>query len=237
MHSRSPRFSLSLLLCASLAVVGCGDSSTEDATGTGTGTSSKSSTGTKPAGTNDTKSATGDKNTNTGDTKGKDTSNTTSSKTDGPTTSNSPGNTSGTGTGNATGNGTGNGTGTGTGTGNGTGTGSGTGNGNDTGAVKVTFVKDVQPILTASCGCHTGANPKAALDLSAGAAYNSLVGKNSSGKVKNKPFVTPNDVANSYLYGTMNHSVPGGSKMPPTKLDAAKIKVIEDWINDGALKE
>jgi hypothetical protein len=107
--------------------------------------------------------------------------------------------------------------------------------------VAVSFATDVQPILTASCakiGCHTGVLPDAGLDLTAGAAYAEIVGKDATQCSDTRLIVDPGKPDVSYIIDKVTaHGICGGKKkMPPLgTLSADKIQLISDWICGGAL--
>ena len=102
---------------------------------------------------------------------------------------------------------------------------------------KVDFVKDVQPILAASCvKCHgadpKGKKPKGKYDLTTREA--TLAG----GEHKND--VLPGKAADSLFYTTLLAAVGTGDdevgRMPYKKdpLSAEQIKILKDWIDQGA---
>lgn len=222
MMKASPRTSLYVALCAALVLPACGDSAPEDSTGTGSNTAS-----------NDTASAstkTGEQTTGTGDGSSAETSSGSaatdgSSSSDNGSASSTDTTTAGTTTGETSSTGDTNTTGTSTDT-------------TTTEEVKVTFKKDVLPIFAAECGCHRGNQPADNLDLGDANAYGSLVGtgKNGPGGV---PYVKANDSAGSYLYQSVNYTAtPEVNRMPKAgKMTDAKVKVIKDWIDGGAVQE
>lgn len=103
---------------------------------------------------------------------------------------------------------------------------------------------DVQTILTNSCAtmnCHSGAMPKAGLDLTAGAAYAALVNKTTTQCNASRTRVMPNKPEESYLVDKlMGIELCGTSKrMPPppgAALPANEMQLISDWICAGALE-
>jgi hypothetical protein len=109
--------------------------------------------------------------------------------------------------------------------------------------VAVSFAMDVQPILTASCakiGCHTGVLPDAGLDLTAGAAYAEIVGKDATQCLDSRLIVDPGKPEVSYIVDKVSgHGICGGKKkMPPLgSLSLEKIQIISDWICAGALDD
>ena len=104
----------------------------------------------------------------------------------------------------------------------------------------VSFSSDVQKVFTANCalsGCHATANPSAGnQNLSAGAAYNSIVNVKSiemPGYVRVKPFSSDS----SYLYMKITGaSGISGARMPYGKapLSSSDIQTIKNWIDQGA---
>ena len=94
----------------------------------------------------------------------------------------------------------------------------------------VTLHTDVQKIFDRNCvGCHKGAantNP----NLTLGNAYLSLTTPTTEGET----FVIPGNASASILYQAMTGN--GAPQMPPNgALSSTKIKIVEKWINDGAL--
>ncbi len=86
----------------------------------------------------------------------------------------------------------------------------------------------------ASAGCHAGEGASAGLDLTAGAAHASLVGKHARRR-PDRLLVGPGDPEGSYL---VERLVPGGDTplMPlgGKPLEAAEVERIRAWIRDGA---
>ena len=104
----------------------------------------------------------------------------------------------------------------------------------------VSFSAAVQPILTASCaaaGCHSGALPKAGLRLSAGNAYQALVGVTAGQCNDGRKRVLPGDPSQSYLVDKLlGVDLCFGTRMPKlTALPATSIETIAGWICGGAL--
>ncbi len=99
----------------------------------------------------------------------------------------------------------------------------------------VSYAMEVEPILTASCECHTAGMP-AGLDL--GDGYANLVDVAATEAPLDR--IEPGSPADSYLWHKVNgtHLGVGGSDnaMPPPDggLDAAALETIEAWILDGA---
>jgi hypothetical protein len=109
----------------------------------------------------------------------------------------------------------------------------------------IDFATQIQPIFDRSCAtsfCHAGTNPPQGLNLEAGKSYDSIV-EVLSGESSTAMRVKPFDAENSYLYrkleGEQADLGGGGGRMPFGKpaLAADQLKLIEDWINQGALKE
>jgi hypothetical protein len=103
----------------------------------------------------------------------------------------------------------------------------------------VSFAGAVQPIFTGNCalsGCHTAQTRAGNLNLSSGFAVGQLVGVAASG-FPGATRVIPGDEAGSYLIRKLEGgpNITGG-RMPegPLPLPAATIKIIKDWINQGA---
>ena len=102
----------------------------------------------------------------------------------------------------------------------------------------VSFAKEIQPILTSTCaksGCHTGASPKAGMDLSAGKAFASLMSKATlCGTLKR---AEPNKPDESFVVQKLEGkgSCFAGQKMPLTgTLPAGGLDSIKKWITEGA---
>jgi hypothetical protein len=110
------------------------------------------------------------------------------------------------------------------------------------GADSASFSADVQPILTTSCAkslCHSGAMPKAGLDLTAGAAYAELTGSISIACMEDTALVVPGQPSESYIMKKLlGVDLCTGKRMPPAAaLPEASIKTIADWICAGALND
>ncbi len=97
-----------------------------------------------------------------------------------------------------------------------------------------TLAEDVFVPKCASAGCHAGERASAGLDLTAGAAHASLVGKHARRR-PDRLLVGPGDPEGSYL---VERLVPGGDTplMPlgGKPLEAAEVDRIRAWIRDGA---
>lgn len=94
----------------------------------------------------------------------------------------------------------------------------------------VSYKKDVQNLFNKNCvGCHKGA-ANTDPNLTIGNSYTSLTALTDEGEV----FVVPNNASQSILFRVLKGD--GFAQMPPNgALSASKIKMIEKWINDGAL--
>ncbi|PKP45100.1 MAG: hypothetical protein CVT95_09535 [Bacteroidetes bacterium HGW-Bacteroidetes-12] len=87
----------------------------------------------------------------------------------------------------------------------------------------VSFKDDIQPIFTQNCiNCHNGTLPP---DLRVGNSYSALTNGN---------FISPSNKAASILYKSLTGN--GASQMPPSlPLEQAKINLVGQWIDQGAL--
>src|SRR5690242_9643532 len=96
----------------------------------------------------------------------------------------------------------------------------------DSRAQQVDFSKDVQPIFNSNCTlCHKGANAPAGLQLDSATG---VLRGGASGKV-----VVPGNSKDSVLAQRITDS--SGNQMPPSApLPANVIKIITDWIDQGA---
>jgi hypothetical protein len=111
----------------------------------------------------------------------------------------------------------------------------------------VSFSTDVQPIFTASCGCHTGGSSPAGLSLAAGVAHGNLVNVDSCERPSMKR-VLPMNPNSSWLWRKLNgtHNTVGACSCPSVSgcggqmplgglpLSATQLSTIEQWINQGA---
>ncbi|MBI4531949.1 MAG: hypothetical protein HY709_10580 [Candidatus Latescibacteria bacterium] len=109
----------------------------------------------------------------------------------------------------------------------------------------IDFTTQIQPIFNENCafaGCHAGSFPAEGMSLEAGKSYDNIVNV-SSGEVPSVMRIKPFDPENSYLYrkirGEQRAIGGSGSQMPlgGPFLSAEQMKLIEDWIKQGALKE
>jgi hypothetical protein len=93
-------------------------------------------------------------------------------------------------------------------------------------AQQVDFGKQVQPILDSNCiGCHKGSAAPAGLQLDSAAG---VLRGGESGKV-----IAPSDAKNSLLVQRISDTT--GNQMPPSgPLSKAEIKIITDWVDQGA---
>lgn len=98
------------------------------------------------------------------------------------------------------------------------------------------FSKIQDGIFNSSCiQCHSNILKEAELDLSNDQAYNSLVNINSN-KNSNIKLVIPKDMENSFLYVVLKDK--GNLKqLHATKVNLEQLKLIEDWIKEGAKEE
>lgn len=96
------------------------------------------------------------------------------------------------------------------------------------------FAGEIQPIFTASCGCHGGGQPAQGLSLAEGSAFAALVGVAS----EQQPAVMRVEAGapeSSYLVAKLLESPPVGGRMPVGgSLSAAQIELISAWISAGA---
>ncbi|EDM77864.1 hypothetical protein PPSIR1_01517 [Plesiocystis pacifica SIR-1] len=100
--------------------------------------------------------------------------------------------------------------------------------------------EDVQPILDQSCafgGCHGGTQPAADLDLSAGKAYDALLG--GSAQNPGQALVEPGNPTNSYLMTKLTGNGLSGVQMPKggDPLDETSIGIVRQWIIEGAAND
>ncbi len=95
--------------------------------------------------------------------------------------------------------------------------------------LKVSFSRDVLPILTSNCalsGCHSGGAPKGHLNLDAANAYEQLWQSGSG-------FIDTESVTSSLLYSQL---LSVSDPMPPTgKLDSCSISLIKKWIQQKGM--
>ena len=107
----------------------------------------------------------------------------------------------------------------------------------------IDFATQIQPIFDRSCAtsfCHAGTRPQQGMSLEAGKSYDNIVNVTSN-EAASAMRIKPFDAENSYLYrkleGEQADLGGSGSQMPSGKpaLAADQIKLIEDWINQGAL--
>src|SRR6516165_4563058 len=100
-------------------------------------------------------------------------------------------------------------------------------------AAKVSFVKDVRPILQANClGCHQPAKAKGGFIMT---AFDSLLAGGESGD----PAIEPKELGKSELVARIK-GADGKAIMPPgdnRKLTAEEIATIERWVALGATND
>ena len=88
----------------------------------------------------------------------------------------------------------------------------------------VSYATDIQPIFTDKCAaCHPTVAPP---DLTVGNSYDAII---------NGGFIVPNDLNASVLYQTLITSNSNELMPPADALPASEIKLIETWIERGAL--
>jgi mono/diheme cytochrome c family protein len=102
------------------------------------------------------------------------------------------------------------------------------------------FTRIQNEILTPECatsGCHNGTSSPLGLNLIEGKAYKKLVGTKSN-QVDGLQLVEPSNALASYLLHKVEGTQSGGQQMPLGKppLSSEKIKLIKEWINNGALQ-
>jgi len=115
--------------------------------------------------------------------------------------------------------------------------------GNGPGNATATFAGDVQPIFTANCafsGCHGGGSPAQGMNLSAGQAYQSIVGVPSV-ELPSMDRIEPGQPDQSYLVnkiqGTQASVGGSGQRMPlgMSPLSQDDIDTIRSWVEAGAI--
>lgn len=112
------------------------------------------------------------------------------------------------------------------------------------GSEPVSFANDVQPIFQQSCGtastCHFKALPSGTLPLGQSKSYAALVGVASDvAACSDRIMVVPGNANASYLLDKLTETgAPAicGKRMPynKSKLAAAKLQLVTDWICQGA---
>ena len=106
--------------------------------------------------------------------------------------------------------------------------------GDPTGPDACDFAGAIQPIFTASCGCHGGPQPQQGLSLAEGSAFAALVGVDSS-QQPGTARVEPGDPAGSYLMIKLEPDPPVGAQMPVGgALSPEQVARISAWISAGA---
>jgi hypothetical protein len=112
-------------------------------------------------------------------------------------------------------------------------------------APEVSFAKDIQPIFTRNCSCHTGRAPEQGMNLEPGKAFASIVNVRAVDLARLNPAsrrldrIEPGDPAKSYMIHKLNNtqrSVGGtGLRMPlGGRLPDAQIALITTWVAQGA---
>ena len=99
------------------------------------------------------------------------------------------------------------------------------------------FSQDIQPIFSNSCAlalCHV-AGTITELDLSQGAAYNSIVNVD-SGQDSSFKIVLPGNSIDSWLVMKIEGRQTAGLRMPPSAdpLSDVRIQNIKNWVDRGA---
>jgi CHRD domain len=106
-------------------------------------------------------------------------------------------------------------------------------------AAEVSFAKEIQPIFTASCSCHSGRFASEGMNLAAGQAIANIVNVPSS-EARGVDRIEPGDPQKSYLLhkllGTQRTVGGSGSRMPlgGSPLSDDQINKIRQWITQGA---
>ena len=111
------------------------------------------------------------------------------------------------------------------------------------GKTRVSFSRQVQPILTHDCavsGCHVPGSPAAGLILAQGFTFDALVNVPSTERPLT-PRVTPSDPASSYLWQKVSmNPPPAGWQMPApatgSVMPADEQDLIRRWILQGAAR-
>lgn len=103
---------------------------------------------------------------------------------------------------------------------------------------ELTFAEIQTQVFTPSCatsGCHSGTNPQAGLNLSAGQAYANIVNVNSR-QMPTLKLIDPGNSADSYLIRKLTRQNISGNRMPSGRppLSSAKINSISQWVDQGA---
>jgi hypothetical protein len=110
------------------------------------------------------------------------------------------------------------------------------------GTISVSFVRQVQPILTHDCavtGCHVPGNPMAGLILAQGFAYTQLVGRSAT-EMPSAQRVKPTDTSASFFFQKIIlNPPPVGWQMPApatgSVLSDHEKDLIKRWIEQGAV--
>ncbi|HEX9984152.1 MAG TPA: hypothetical protein VGF69_12870 [Thermoanaerobaculia bacterium] len=101
-----------------------------------------------------------------------------------------------------------------------------------------TFTRVQNEVFTPTCalaGCHDPVGQQSALVLTPGRAYASTVNVQSA-ESPGLARVAPGDPTNSYLYRKITGAGITGARMPLglPELDAARTRLVRDWIRRGA---
>lgn len=96
----------------------------------------------------------------------------------------------------------------------------------------VHFSTQIQPIFNSICtGCHGGSG---GLYLSSNVSYANLVNVQAQSSCTSMKRVLPGDASNSVLYRKVSGSTCGAQMPQGGNLSTSQIKLIQDWINEGA---
>ena len=107
---------------------------------------------------------------------------------------------------------------------------------------EVSFVEQIQPILSESCaliGCHAGVEPMANMNLSDGYAYDALVNV-ASLTCASRLRVVPGVVDQSYVVNKLlGQDLCSGVRMPKDEepLPDSELALIQAWIGQGAPRQ
>lgn len=98
-----------------------------------------------------------------------------------------------------------------------------------------TIQKNIFDVHCTSSGCHGGLEPQDQLDLEDGQSYKNLVNVPST-QVQDLLLVNPGNPDKSYLVDKLEGNKVVGERMPmgKTRLSDKDIKMIRDWIKEGA---
>jgi len=102
----------------------------------------------------------------------------------------------------------------------------------------MSFARDIEPMMIACTGCHSGETPDGSFLLPIDGMYDAIVGR-PSGQTKEMLMVTPGDSLYSYIWHKLNGSqaIAGGAgtAMPlGQRWSDEDVQRIADWIDLGA---